>query len=237
MTLSKCRSRLSRVAASAPRTCPREVTKLNFELYVTRMLLSTLLGRAADGRPGDTNVVTTGMLQIKAFTLLVKLSGLVPRVDIVSGRCFAGDAVVADCCDVTIAIEKTSLGICGAAMIEASRCPGFRVPLCGPGMTGWCDSAVKVGIRVVEELLRLDSRFRGCVPGMTERREGHPFKDYRPEQAISHRPLREDEHTDSQSFTSSAPLRWVCLRAGGDDARARSATAAGRSRSRCRSAS
>ena len=77
------------------------------------------------GRPGDTDVVTSGMLQIKAFTLLAKLSGLVPLVSIVSGRCFAGNAVVAGCCDVIIATEKTSLGMGGPAMIEGG---GQRVP-------------------------------------------------------------------------------------------------------------
>ncbi|MBM3394383.1 MAG: carbamoyl-phosphate synthase large subunit, partial [Betaproteobacteria bacterium] len=66
------------------------------------------------------------------FTLLAQLSGLVPMVGIVSGRCFAGNAVVAGCCDVIIATEKTSLGMGGPAMIEGGGLGVFHPDEVGP---------------------------------------------------------------------------------------------------------
>jgi acetyl-CoA carboxylase carboxyltransferase component len=53
-----------------------------------------------------------------AFALFGRLSGLVPLVGIVAGRCFAGNAALLGCCDVIIATEDTSIGMAGPAMIE-----------------------------------------------------------------------------------------------------------------------
>ena len=89
-----------------------------FEVAAQWRLPLIIFAEGGGGRPGDTDHLTAGWLNIKAFTLLAKLSGLVPLVGVVSGRCFAGNAVVAGCCDVIIATEKTSLGMGGPAMIE-----------------------------------------------------------------------------------------------------------------------
>ena len=47
----------------------------------------------------------------------VALSGVVPRIAIVHGRCFAGNAVLAGCADLIVATEGSSLGMGGPAMI------------------------------------------------------------------------------------------------------------------------
>jgi acetyl/propionyl-CoA carboxylase alpha subunit len=103
-----------------------------FELAAELRLPVIIFAEGGGGRPGDTDVITSGMLHIKAFTLLAKLSGLVPLVGIVSGRCFAGNAVVAGCCDVIIATEKTSLGMGGPAMIEGGGLGVFHPDEVGP---------------------------------------------------------------------------------------------------------
>ena len=103
-----------------------------FELAAQWRLPLVVFAEGGGGRPGDTDVVTSGMLHIKAFTLLARLSGLVPLVAIVSGRCFAGNAVVAGCCDVIIATEKTSLGMGGPAMIEGGGLGVFHPDEVGP---------------------------------------------------------------------------------------------------------
>ena len=54
------------------------------------------------------------------FTHFGQLSGLVPMIGIVSGRCFAGNAVLLGCCDVIIATEGSNIGIGGPAMIRAA---------------------------------------------------------------------------------------------------------------------
>ena len=106
-----------------------------FELAAQWRLPIIAFAEGGGGRPGDTDILTSGWLNIKAFTLLAQLSGLVPLVGVVSGRCFAGNAVVAGCCDVIIATEKTSLGMGGPCNDRRRwpRClssrrsrPGFR---------------------------------------------------------------------------------------------------------------
>jgi acetyl/propionyl-CoA carboxylase alpha subunit/acetyl-CoA carboxylase carboxyltransferase component len=103
-----------------------------FELAAEWRLPLIAFAEGGGGRPGDTDILTSGWLNIKAFTLLAKLSGLVPLVSIVSGRCFAGNAVVAGTCDVIIATERTSLGMGGPAMIEGGGLGVFHPDEVGP---------------------------------------------------------------------------------------------------------
>jgi acetyl-CoA carboxylase carboxyltransferase component len=42
----------------------------------------------------------------------------VPRIAVVAGRCFAGNAVIAGCSDLIVATENVSIGMGGPAMIE-----------------------------------------------------------------------------------------------------------------------
>ena len=103
-----------------------------FELAAELRLPVVVFAEGGGGRPGDVDHIVAGWLNIKAFTLLAKLSGLVPLVAIVSGRCFAGNAVVAGCCDVIIATEKSSLGMGGPAMIEGGGLGVFHPDEVGP---------------------------------------------------------------------------------------------------------
>jgi acetyl/propionyl-CoA carboxylase alpha subunit/acetyl-CoA carboxylase carboxyltransferase component len=103
-----------------------------FELAAEWRLPVIAFAEGGGGRPGDTDFINAGWLNIKAFTLLAKLSGLVPLVSIVSGRCFAGNAVVAGTCDVIIATERTSLGMGGPAMIEGGGLGVFHPDEVGP---------------------------------------------------------------------------------------------------------
>jgi len=103
-----------------------------FELAAELRLPMVVFAEGGGGRPGDTDAIVSGWLNIKAFTLLAKLSGLVPLVGVVSGRCFAGNAVVAGCCDVIIATAKTSLGMGGPAMIEGGGLGVFHPDEVGP---------------------------------------------------------------------------------------------------------
>ena len=72
------------------------------------------------GRPGDVDfeLISLGGLDVKTFSSYARLNGLVPRVAIVSGYCFAGNAAIAGCSDVIIATKNISLGMGGPAMIE-----------------------------------------------------------------------------------------------------------------------
>lgn len=56
----------------------------------------------------------------ETFAMMAKLSGRVPTLGIVAGRCFAGNANVAGLCDTLIATRKAALGMAGPPLVEAA---------------------------------------------------------------------------------------------------------------------
>ena len=89
-----------------------------FELAHRHRLPVVVYAEGGGGRPGDTDIVAASWLDAEAFHLFARLSGLVPLVSVVTGRCFAGNAALAGCADVIIATEDATLGMAGPAMIE-----------------------------------------------------------------------------------------------------------------------
>ena len=88
-----------------------------FELIERMRLPVVFYAEGGGGRPGDTDYPVVSALDTRAFALWAKLSGLVPRIAVVHGRCFAGNAVIAGCADLIVATEGSSLGMGGPAMI------------------------------------------------------------------------------------------------------------------------
>jgi acetyl/propionyl-CoA carboxylase alpha subunit/acetyl-CoA carboxylase carboxyltransferase component len=84
------------------------------------------------GRPGDTDYPVVAGLDLDTWTSMATLSGLVPTVGIVSGRCFAGNAALLGCCDVIIATQNSSVGMAGPAMIEGGGLGVFTPEQVGP---------------------------------------------------------------------------------------------------------
>ncbi|WP_433671808.1 carboxyl transferase domain-containing protein [Nocardia sp. CA-136227] len=70
------------------------------------------------GRPGDTDHGGISGLDVTTFRAMGALSGQVPLIGIVSGRCFAGNAALLGMCDVVIATPDANIGMGGPAMIE-----------------------------------------------------------------------------------------------------------------------
>ncbi|WP_237046339.1 carboxyl transferase domain-containing protein [Aquipseudomonas alcaligenes] len=91
-----------------------------------------LFAEGGGGRPGDTDFVGVAGLDCHTFVGMARLSGLVPLVGVVSGRCFAGNAALLGCCDVIIATENASIGMAGPAMIEGGGLGSFRPEEVGP---------------------------------------------------------------------------------------------------------
>jgi acetyl-CoA carboxylase carboxyltransferase component len=89
-----------------------------FELIERMQLPTVFFAEGGGGRPGDTDYPVVSALDTRAFALWAGLSGLVPRIAVVAGRCFAGNAVIAGCADLIVATENISLGMGGPAMIE-----------------------------------------------------------------------------------------------------------------------
>ena len=123
------------------------------------------LAEGGGGRPGDTDGEYAGNLQTPAFHLFGKLSGNAPMVGIVSGRCFAGNAVILGCCDVTIATESATIGMGGPAMIEGGGLGVFRPEEVGPSevmrKNGVIDIAVKDEAEAVAAAKKYLSYFQG----------------------------------------------------------------------------
>ena len=103
-----------------------------FELAERYRLPVVLFAEGGGGRPGDTAAPEVSGLEVMAFALFGRLSGLVPLVGVVSGRCFAGNAALLGCCDVIIATEDSSIGMAGPAMIEGGGLGRFHPDEVGP---------------------------------------------------------------------------------------------------------
>jgi acetyl-CoA carboxylase carboxyltransferase component len=117
-----------------------------FEVVERQRLPLVIFAEGGGGRPGDTDVPVVSGLDVLAFHLFARLSGLVPLVGIVAGRCFAGNAALAGCCDVIIGVDGANLGMGGPAMIEGGGlgtfAPGDVGPLAEQVANGVVDVAV-----------------------------------------------------------------------------------------------
>jgi acetyl-CoA carboxylase carboxyltransferase component len=103
-----------------------------FELIERMRLPTVFFAEGGGGRPGDTDYPVVSSLHVRAFALWAQLSGLVPRIAIVKGRCFAGNAVIAGCSDLIVATEDSSLGMGGPAMIAGGGLGEVDPDLVGP---------------------------------------------------------------------------------------------------------
>jgi acetyl-CoA carboxylase carboxyltransferase component len=102
-----------------------------FEVAERSRLPLVLFAEGGGGRPGDTDVPIRPTLDVSTFATFAGLSGLVPLVGVVSGRCFAGNAALLGCCDVIIATENSNIGMGGPVMIE-----GAGLGACAPEDVG-----------------------------------------------------------------------------------------------------
>jgi acetyl-CoA carboxylase carboxyltransferase component len=103
-----------------------------FDICERLRLPLVLFAEGGGGRPGDTDVPTVAGLTVPSFAAISRLSGLVPTVAVVSGRCFAGNAALAAVCDVIIATPDANLGMAGPAMIEGGGLGVFAPEDIGP---------------------------------------------------------------------------------------------------------
>jgi acetyl-CoA carboxylase carboxyltransferase component len=103
-----------------------------FELIDRMRLPVVLFAEGGGGRPGDTDYPVVSALDVRSFAKWAALSGVVPRIAVVNGRCFAGNAVLAGCSDLIVATEDTSLGMGGPAMIAGGGLGRVEADEVGP---------------------------------------------------------------------------------------------------------
>lgn len=130
-----------------------------------------LFAEGGGGRPGDTERLGVTGLDVPTFGQFAKLSGLVPLVGVVSGRCFAGNAALLGCCDVIIATKDTTLGMGGPAMIEGGGLGVYKPEDVGPMSfqvpNGVVDVLVEDEVEAVEAAKRYLSYFQGPIKDWT----------------------------------------------------------------------
>ena len=142
-----------------------------FELVERLRLPVVLFAEGGGGRPGDTDMAVVTGLDTEAFALFGALSGRVPLVGIVSGRCFAGNAALLGCCHVIIATPDANIGMGGPAMIEGGGLGVYRPEEIGPVSVQVPNGVVDVLCaderEAVEVARRYLSYFQGDVPDWT----------------------------------------------------------------------
>ena len=103
-----------------------------FNLAARRRVPVVLFPEGGGGRPGDVDSPSISGLDVTTFHEFGRLSGRVPLVAVVSGRCFAGNAALLGMCDVVIATPDANIGMGGPAMIEGGGLGSFRPEDIGP---------------------------------------------------------------------------------------------------------
>jgi len=136
-----------------------------FEVIERLRLPVVFFAEGGGGRPGDTDVPGVAGLDVMAFHLWARLSGLVPMVGITSGRCFAGNAAILGCCDVVIATEGSNIGMGGPAMIEGGGLGVFAPEDVGPLAVQVANGVVDVPVADEAEAVAVARRYLGHFAG------------------------------------------------------------------------
>ena len=141
-----------------------------FDLIERMSLPTVFFAEGGGGRPGDTDIPVVSALDVPAFALWAGLSGKVPRIAVVHGRCFAGNAVIAGCADLIVATEGSSIGMGGPAMIAGGGLGEVSPDEVGPSVmqseNGVIDYLAADEAEAVEVSKRLLSFFQGrTAPG------------------------------------------------------------------------
>ncbi|CAN7507045.1 carbamoyl-phosphate synthase large subunit [Pseudorhodoferax sp. LjRoot39] len=103
-----------------------------------------LLAEGGGGRPGDVDFPSVSGLYQPSFAAFADLSGQVPVIGVVSGRCFAGNAAFLGCCDVVIADRSANIGMAGPAMIEGGGLGVYKPEDVGPAAVQYANGVIDV---------------------------------------------------------------------------------------------
>jgi acetyl-CoA carboxylase carboxyltransferase component len=139
-----------------------------FELIERMRLPTVFFAEGGGGRPGDTDHAVVSALETRAFALWARLSGLVPRIAIVHGRCFAGNAVIAGAADLIVATEQSSLGMGGPAMIEGGGLGIVEPDEVGPASMQVPNGVIDVAVADEAEAVAVTKLLISYFQGTTE---------------------------------------------------------------------
>ncbi|WP_205014302.1 acetyl-CoA carboxylase family protein, partial [Nocardioides albidus] len=138
------------------------------ELAERQELPVVLFAEGGGGRPGDTDTAHVSGLDVRTFTSMGRLSGLVPTVGVVAGRCFAGNAALLGCCDVIIATRDANIGMGGPAMIEGGGLGVFTPEEVGPTSVQVPNGVIDVLVDDEAEAVSVARRYLSYFQGPLE---------------------------------------------------------------------
>jgi len=144
-----------------------------FELAETLKLPIILIAEGGGGRPGDTDGLGIAGLDCLAFALYGKLSGLVPRIGITTGRCFAGNAALLGASDVVIATKDSNIGMGGPAMIEGGGLGIFTPDEVGPMAVQISNGVIDIVVDDEAEAMVVAKQYLSYFQGRVEQWERH----------------------------------------------------------------
>jgi len=136
-----------------------------FDVIERQRLPVVFFAEGGGGRPGDTDAPGVSGLDTLAFHLWGRLSGLVPRVGIASGRCFAGNAAILGSSDVVIATRGANIGMGGPAMIEGGGLGVYAPEDVGPVDVQVANGVVDVLVEDEAEAVAVARRYLSYFVG------------------------------------------------------------------------
>ncbi len=136
------------------------------ELAARLALPVVLFAEGGGGRPGDVDWLGVAGLDCGTFQRLAALSGQVPLVGIVAGRCFAGNAALLGCCDLIIAVEGSSIGMGGPAMIEGGGLGRVAADDVGPVAVQAPNGVVDLRVATEAAAVRAARHYLALVSGV-----------------------------------------------------------------------
>lgn len=146
-----------------------------FALAAQEQLPVVLFAEGGGGRPGDSDHSMVSGLDCGSFHAFAQLSGLVPLVGVVAGRCFAGNAVLLGTCDVIIAVEGANIGMGGPAMIEGGGLGVFRPEDVGPLDVQVPNGVVDVLVASEEEAVAVARKYLSYFQGSLSQNDPTPW--------------------------------------------------------------
>ena len=124
-----------------------------------------LFAEGGGGRPGDTDSSTIAGLHVPSFASYARLSGQVPVVGIVAGRCFAGNAALLGCSDVIIATQGSNIGMGGPAMVEGGGLGVFKPEQIGPSEVQSRNGVIDVLVEDEAQAVTAAKKYLGFFQG------------------------------------------------------------------------
>jgi acetyl/propionyl-CoA carboxylase alpha subunit len=126
-----------------------------------------IFAEGGGGRPGDVDWLGVAGLDCTTFWHYGRLEGVVPRIAVVAGRCFAGNAALAGASDLVIATRDSSIGMGGPAMIEGGGLGVVAADAVGPSKVQSANGVIDVLCEDDREATRIARQIIGLLQDST----------------------------------------------------------------------